>query len=510
MATIQEKRKAEREWQEFLKQMREETRLDEQMSTGEMLKHRRQLEANPLEWMKFFFPQYATADFAPFHKRFIKRAIENSEWYEVLSWARELAKDTVTMFVMMYLNLTGKKKFTLFVSSSYDAAEDLLLPYMLNFEANARIEAYYGEQKTWGKWEKGDFTAKCGARYVAIGAGQSPRGKKNEQLRPDSIILTDLDTDEDTRNKDTIDKRWDWVNGALIPTRSISKPLLVIFLGNIIAKDCCVVRAGSMADNWDIVNVRDKNGKSTWIEKNSEEEIDRILSKISTRAAQAEYFNNPLSEGDVFKEETWGKCPPLSKLKYAVVYADPSPSNKDKQKKGSSYKSAFLLGYSAGKFYIYKGFLEQTGTDQFIEWFYDLRDWVRERTLIYNYIENNSLQDPFFTQVIQPKFLELGKTKGYINLTPDSRKKPDKAVRIEANLEPLYRMGQLVFNEQEKGNPHMQRLVDQFKIFNMQLKAPADGPDCIEGGVWILNEKLKTIEPGDFKTFSKSKNSKRI
>lgn len=511
MATIQEKRKAEREWQDFVKQMREETRLDKEMSTGEIMQHRARLEADPVEWMKFFFPKYATAEFAPFQRRFIRRAIEHSEWYEVLSWARELAKDTITMFVMMYLNLTGKKKFTLFVSSSYDAAVDLLLPYMLNFEANARIEAYYGEQKTWGAWEKGDFTAKCGARYVALGSGQSPRGKKNEQLRPDSIILSDLDTDEDTRNKDIIDKRWDWINGALIPTRSISKSLLVIFLGNIIAKDCCVVRAGAMADNWDIVNVRDTSGKSTWIEKNSEEHIDRILSKISTRAAQAEYFNNPLTEGDIFKCETWGKCPSLSKLKFAIVYADPATSNRERPKKGSSYKAAFLMGYHNGKFYIYKGFLEQTGTDQFVRWFYDLRDWVSGRVPVYNYIENNSLQDPFFSQVFQPKFLELGKTMGYINLTPDTRKKPDKAVRIEGTLEPLYRMGLLVFNEQEKGNPHMQRLVEQFKMFDMKGKAPADGPDCIEGGVWILNQKLQTISPGDFKVFSKnSNNSKRI
>ena len=44
--------------------------------------------------------------------------------------------------------------------------------------------------------------------------------------------------------------------------------------GNIIAKDCCVVRAGEMADSWDIVNIRDKNGFSTWPEKNSEEDIE--------------------------------------------------------------------------------------------------------------------------------------------------------------------------------------------------------------------------------------------
>lgn len=499
-----------KEWEEYLKALRTDTALEADKSKADIEKHRLSLERDPVAWMRYMFPNYATSEFAPFHKRFIKRAIENAEWYEVISWARELAKDTVVMMTMMFLNLTGKKKFTIFVSSSYDAACDLLLPYMLNFEANSRIEAYYGPQRTFGSWEKGNFTTKCGARYVAIGAGQSPRGKKNEALRPDSLVLTDLDTDEDTRNKDTIDKRWDWVEKALIPTRSISKPLLTLFLGNVIAKDCCITRAGKMADNWDIVNVRTKEGVSSWPAKNSEEMIDRVLEKISTKAAQGEYFNNPLSEGDIFKEENWGKCPPLSKLPYALVYADPSPSNKDKQKKGTSFKSAFLMGYKDGVFYVYKGFLEQTGTDNFINWFYDLRDWVGKKVLVYNYIENNSLQDPFYEQVFKPKFLETGKTNGYINITPDTRKKPEKAVRIEGTLEPLWRMGQLVFNVDEKGNPHMQRLVEQFKLFNMQMKAPADGPDCIEGGVWVLNQKIQVVSPADFKTFSKHYNSKRI
>lgn len=510
MASAKDKQSI-REWDEYVKALRTDTALEADKSKADIEKHRQSLERDPVAWMKYMFPNYATADFAPFHKRFIKRAIGNAEWYDVISWARELAKDTVVMMTMMYLNLTGKKKFTIFVSSSYDAACDLLLPYMLNFEANSRIIAYYGEQKKWGSWESGNFTTKCGARYVAIGAGQSPRGKKNEALRPDSIILTDLDTDEDTRNKDTIDKRWDWVEKALIPTRSVSKPLLTLVLGNIIAKDCCVTRAGKMADNWDIVNIRDKDGKSSWPAKNTEAMIDRVLSKISTKAAQGEYFNNPVTEGTIFKgEANWGKCPPLTKLRFVVAYADPSTSNKDKSSKKTSYKALWLIGKNDGKYYIYRGFLDQGSTDTFIDWFYSIRTYSADKTHTYFYLENNSLQDPYYEQVYEPKFRDKGKTEGRISVKGDTRKKPDKAVRIEGNLEKLWRDGDLVFNEQEKGNPHMERLIEQFKLFDMSLSAPADGPDCIEGGIWILDNKTQELNPSDFKTFSKHTNNKRI
>jgi len=506
----QVEKQAIKEWDEYRKALITGTALEYNKTTADIEKHRLYLEARPVEWMMYFFPNYATSEFAPFHLKYIRRIIDNPEWWEVNSWSRELAKDTVTMMLMFFLNLTGKKRFTLFVSSSYDAACDLLMPYKLNFESNQRIIAYYGEQRSFGNWETGDITAKCGARYVALGAGQSPRGKKNEQLRPDSIIITDIDTDEDCKNKDTIDKRFDWLERALYMTRSISKDLLFLVLGNIIAKDCCVVRAAKRADHHDIVNIRDKNGKSTWPSKNSEERIDRVLSKMSTKAQQAECFNNPLTEGDIFKELIWGKCPPISSLPYVVNYADPSPSNKDKQKKGVSFKSSFIIGYKDGKFYIYKGFLEQVNNSIFVQWFYDLRDYIRNRVLAYNYIENNTLQDPFYEQVFRPMFMACGKEKGFINITPDDRKKPDKATRIEGNLEPLNRNGQLIFNIDEKDNPHMQRLEEQFKLFNMQLKAPADGPDCIEGGVWILNKKLSMLGVDSVKTFAKHRNNKRM
>lgn len=51
------------------------------------------------------------------------------EWYEVLSWSRELAKSTIVFMCMMYLVLTGKKKNVLLISNSHENAVRLLEPY---------------------------------------------------------------------------------------------------------------------------------------------------------------------------------------------------------------------------------------------------------------------------------------------------------------------------------------------------------------------------------------------
>ena len=152
---------------------------------------------------------------------------------------------------------------------------------MVNLERNARIINDYGEQRLLGSWTSTEFITAKGVAFRAIGADQSPRGSRNEEIRPDIIIFDDLDTDQDCLNPDIIKKRWDWVEQAVIPTRSISGKLLVMWCGNIISEDCCVLRAQKFADHVDIINIRDAAGKSSWPQKNTEEDIDRVLSTIS-------------------------------------------------------------------------------------------------------------------------------------------------------------------------------------------------------------------------------------
>lgn len=496
------------DWNEYRNSLVQDIPV-EFLSESAKLKKRAELEANPLEWIKYFFPKYTKSDFSTFQKKAVKRILANPEWYEVLSWSRECSKTTTTMFIVLFLTLTGKKRNVILTSNSYDNAERLLEPYRANLDSNARIKAIYGEQMQFGAWEMGDFKTKSGVSFRALGAGQSPRGTKNEEIRPDVLIQDDFDTDEDVLNPDTIKKKWNWFEQALYPTRSINIPLLILWCGNIIARDCCITRAGEKSDNWDVINIRDKNGKSTWPEKNNEEHIDRTLSKISTKAQQQEYFNNPISEGDTFKELKWGTVPALNKFRFLISYGDPSPSNN--KTKANSYKSNFLIGAIDGIFYIITGYLDKATNAEYVEWFYNQNDYVKGRTQVYFFTENNTLQDPFYQQVFIPLFVEMSKQKGhYLSIKGDDRKKPDKYSRIEGTLEPLNRLGKLVFNEEEKGNPHMIRLAEQFLLVTPLLKAPADGPDCVEGAVYIANTKNVQYSIADIKFGKTYKNNKRV
>lgn len=500
------------DWEKYKEDIARATPVDRNMTAAEREKHREYLEKHPIEWIKFFFPNYAKYEFADFQKKAIRRIIAHDEWFEVLSWSRELAKSTVTMFIVMNLTLTGRKKNVILTSNSKDNAVRLLDPYRANLEANGRIMAYYGKQELPGSWTEDEFTTKGEVSFRALGAGQSPRGSRNEAIRPDVLLVDDFDTDEDTKNPDIIQKRWDWWENALYPTRSISEPTLVIFCGNIIAKDCCVVRAGEMADSWDIVNIRDKNGFSTWPEKNSEEDIDRTLSKISKKAAQGEYFNNPISVGEVFENIAYGKVPALSKFKFLVVYGDPAPGE-SKGKKGKSFKTVSLCGKLGGRLYVIKTFLAQALNAEFIDWYVRMLEFVGGKTNVYCYMENNKLQDPFFQQVFKPLVAKVRREqKIALFIRGDEEKKTDKATRIEANLEPLNREGNLILNEAERDNPHMKELEDQFKLFTLTMRYPADGPDAVEGANRIIDELIRRIEPPVFRSRKdvRKRNKKRL
>lgn len=469
------------QWDELRESVKASTTVDLNETIEQSKKRKTKLEADPEQWFNYYFPKYSYAAPAPFHKKATKRVLNNLEWYEVRSWSRELAKDTRTMFEMLYLTLTGKKKYVLMVSNSYDNAEAFLELYKIQLDSNQRIINDYGTQERFGKWSNGDFTTQKNVRFKAIGAGQNPRGTKNEEVRPDAIIITDIDTDEDVRNPDIITKRWDWVEKALIGTRSISKAMLIIFLGNIIAKDCCVVRAQQFADHTDIINIREE-GVSTWPQKNTEAHIDRVLSKVSYKTQQGEYYNNPLTEGEIFEKMNWKQLRPLTDYKFLVNYIDLSYKAGAK----NDYKASVLLGKYKDEYHVLNAYLIQGTTSKFAEGLVQLEKFVDNKVPVFWVAE-----EVFLLDIIRKELQDiLKKLHSKIIITPDKRDKGDKLTRIEASLEPLNRSGKLWLNLHENENPHMKVLEGQFLSLSYKSKrVHDDGPDAVEGAKFIIDAK---------------------
>jgi len=483
-------------WEAFKRQLEKATSPISETATEKerRIKH---LEAHPEEWFKYYFPNYATAEPASFQKAATKRIFANENWYEVRAWCRGLAKSARIMFEGLKLTLTGKVRNVLLISHSQDQAIDLLTPWRLNLEFNARIINDYGLQRGISNWSEEEFLTKQGAAFKALGAGQSPRGTRNEAARPDLIIFDDIDTDEEVRNPLRVAKKWKWIEEAAIPTVDISAPYRIVFNGNIIGKDTCITRAMKYADHSEVKNIRDRNGKSTWSEKNTEEQIDQILSKLSPAAQQKEYFNNPQDEGMVFERMVWGKVPSLRKFRFLVNYCDPTY----KSTQNSDTKAMVLLGFHEGKFYILKAYVARTTTSEMAGWFYAMADYVGEKSNVYHYMEANFIQDLLLDE------MKRQSQDGFLSITPDRRHKGDKFTRIETALEPLVRNGELILNEKEKNNPHMVELERQFLALAPNSRDNDDAPDATEGAVWVIRKKLRGLK-GGISTINNNNSSK--
>jgi len=495
-------------WNEFRDNFRNATPVEIDEKPQDKIKRIARLEANPEDWFKYYFPNYCTAPPAEFHKRATRRFFANAEWYEVRAWSRELAKSARSMMEFIKLAMLGKIKNMLLVSNSHDNAERLLLPFKACFEVNQRLINDYGVQERFGNWTADEFTIQKGCSFRALGWGESPRGTRKDNYRPDAILIDDLDTDEECRNEDIMTNKVNWVEQALLGTRSISNPTRILVNGNIIHDNCAVKRLGEKADKFEVINIRDENGKSSWPEKNTEAQIDRVLSLISYESAQKEYFNNPMDGSDTFKDLKDGKVPNL-KTCNVCIYADPSTSNKDVS--SGSYKAVGIIAQKGFDFYIVKVFLDTMGNSKFVAALFECYNYCKSKGVedVRVYIENNSLQNPFYEQVILPAiYNEAVETRIFLPITPDDREKKEKYTRIEGTLEPINRLGHLIFNETESEDAHMKRLKAQFKNFSRKQKR-MDGPDMIEGGVYILREQEAVKAIGGLESVRRS-NSKRF
>jgi predicted phage terminase large subunit-like protein len=501
-------------WEALVQLIQTGTLTDERESDKKITARVNKLEADPEEWFRYYFPNFAYAVPAVFHKASTKRVLGNAEWCEVRMWSRELAKSTRTMMEVFYLVFAGhvqyktvkknkkaprqKKRCVLLISNSLDNATRALMPYRANLEYNKRLLQDYGPQQGTTIWTAAEFVTDGGVSFRAIGAGQSPRGTRNEEVRPDIILFDDVDTDSDCLNPEIVARKWRWIEEAAIGTRSVSEATTIVFCGNKIAHDSCIQRATEIADHTEVVNIRDENGRSSWAEKNSEADIDRVLSQKSYAAQQKEYFNNPITEGAVFKELAYKPVMPVHEYDMLVCYTDPS------YKSTADYKATVLVGKWKEEFHVLKCFLDKTTTAEMIEWHFRIMDLVGGRTCFY------LMEQVFLQDVLVKEVSDAGKRCGRpIPIKGDTRKKPDKYMRIESLLEPLLRNGELYLNEAEKYNPHMQRLVQQFIAFVPGGSAHDDGPDAVEGAIWTINEKMNMLQRNAMITGIRRQNDKR-
>ena len=517
MATIAELKQMQLEWQEHCRQIQSitDTRSLVRETVVEKERRIRRLQKDYAAFCEYYFPHFlqqrdkVTGEVvrivhnAPFHNAAALKVKNTPNLKAVFKWPRGHAKSThMDIFTPLWLMFHPKRliDFMVVVGKSEDSANRLLGDIQAELQYNKRIIADYGKQMSMGDWTEGEFTTKDGVHFLACGRGQSPRGLRKRESRPDYIVIDDLDDDELCRNPRRVREMTDWVKEALFGALDVGRGRFIM-VGNLISKtsvlaDICKTKGVHVSE----VKAVDGEGNPTWREKWTKEEARTYAEFVGYRAWEKEMMHNPIIEGTVFKQEwiKYAKRPAWRDFDELVLYIDPSW----KSKKTNDTKAAKLWGKYKSQLWHLRAFVRKASVAELVRWCYDLYEWSLEKNISIRFM----MEASFMQDIILDDFTIEGTQRGYqLPITGDKRKKPDKFQRVEA-ISPLWERGFVFYDLSQKEDPDMQAGIAQTLAFEKGMSGNDDAPDADEGAIWQLQ---RTTRHESFQPqFSKRRTSK--
>ena len=517
MATIAELKQMQLEWQEHCRQIQSITDTKSLVRETAVEKEGRihRLQKDYAAFCEYYFPHFlqqrdkVTGEVvrivhnAPFHNAAALKVKNTPNLKAVFKWPRGHAKSThMDIFTPLWLMFQPKRliDFMVVVGKSEDSANRLLGDIQAELGYNKRIIADYGKQMSMGDWTEGEFTTKDGVHFLACGRGQSPRGLRKREARPDYIVIDDLDDDELCRNPRRVREMTDWVKEALFGALDVGRGRFIM-VGNLISKtsvlaDICKTKGVHVSE----VKAVDGEGNPIWREKWTKEEARAYAEFVGYRAWEKEMMHNPIIEGTVFKQEwiKYAKHPAWRDFDELVLYIDPSW----KSKKTNDTKAAKLWGKYKSQLWHLRAFVRKASVAELVRWCYDLYEWSLEKNIPIRFM----MEASFMQDIILDDFTIEGNLRGYqLPITGDKRKKPDKFQRVEA-ISPLWERGFVYYDISQKDDPDMQAGIAQTLAFEKGMSGNDDAPDADEGAIWQLQ---RTTRQESFQPqFSKRQTSK--
>ena len=507
MATQAEQKLAYEQWKEHCKRVQSitDTALMAAETPAARDKRRRRLLDNYAAFCEYYFPHYLTLrdkvtgevirtiHNAPFHNEAARKVRSTPNLKAVFQWPRGHAKSThFDIFMPLWLMFQPKRliNFMVIVGKSEDSAIRLLGDIQAELEHNQRIIADFGRQRGSASWQDGEFKAANGVKFLACGRGQSPRGLRDRESRPDYIVIDDLDDDELCRNEKRVHDLTDWVKEALFGSLDVGRGRFIM-VGNLISKNSVLFNITKTPGVFvSVIKAVDRNGEPVWRGKWTKEEAREYRDFVGYRAWEKEMMHNPIVDGTIFRSEwiRFKKMPKLSKYEMLVCYTDPS----FKSTTSNDYKASRLWGKIGNELHLIDCYVRQDTVSGMVRWLYNLYESLPEGVAVRFFMEANFMQD-----IILDEFTTEGNIRGYqLPLLPDTRKKPEKIQRIEA-ISPLWERGFVFYNEALKDSPDMQVGIEQTLALERGSRVHDDAPDADEGAIWYLqrNTRQENFKP---------------
>ncbi|MCT4580829.1 MAG: hypothetical protein N4A35_05370 [Flavobacteriales bacterium] len=438
--------------------------------------------------VEYYFPHYATSECADFHIEFAEMVKKQKAFKGFAEWGRGLAKSVWSdILIPFWLWLNDDCHYMVIIGNNYDKAKMLLSDIQAEFEANPRIRQDFGEQKTLGSWENGNFRTKSGFIGKALGMGQSVRGLRVKSQRPDLCICDDLEGKQLIKNPKRQDEMAEWILRDLIPTMD-GDLRRFIQANNRFAPRMIQTVLQEKRPNWTIHHIKAYDPvthKPIWYQKYSDTYYKELETEVGTLAALAEFNNEPHIEGKIFKTEyiQWAKLPRVDHFDCIVGFWDVAYAGTQT----ADYNAIRVWGIKDKDFFYIDSFVKKTKMRSALEWMADFSKNLPKSVII-----NWRFEAQFWNDEVERTISEVEKDHQiHLNIVKADRPKANKYERI-LTLHPYYQNGRIYYNEKKKGHNDTQIGLAQLYGIEPGYKGHDDAPDADQQAIEYLSAYIQT------------------
>ena len=191
-----------------------------------------------------YFPHYVEFKTADFQKEIFYLTQDENERFVVIVAFRGSAKSTIMTLSYPVWAMVGNlsKKFIILISQTQQQARLILSNIKREFETNELLISDFGPfGQDDDEWRANSLViSRYDTRITAISSGESIRGLRHLENRPDLIICDDVEDLNSVKTREGRVKAHNWLTGDVIPAGD--KKTKYIIIGNLLHEDSLMMR----------------------------------------------------------------------------------------------------------------------------------------------------------------------------------------------------------------------------------------------------------------------------
>lgn len=191
-----------------------------------------------------YFTQFITYETASFHKEMFALTEATHVGTSVIIAFRGSGKSTIMTLSYPIWALLGKQKrrFIVIISQTQQQSRLILNNIKQELETNSLLVNDFGPfYEESDEWRMNSLVIpRYDCRISAVSLGESIRGVRHREQRPDLIVIDDVEDLQSVRTKESRDQTYAWFHGEVVPIGDRATKIVIV--GNLLHEDSFIMR----------------------------------------------------------------------------------------------------------------------------------------------------------------------------------------------------------------------------------------------------------------------------